>query len=558
MDTNSKKRRHENDGLKSNNVTGDVAKKKANLLTLSDGATTSSSSTITGTTTTSTTDESFRSTLGVFTNGDIASVIFPFLDVRELYNLAFSNKTLLASLRHEHVVRSAVLHGGHAKTTASSVCRLVEERKIFIPSPRRFLCMVNGKHCERKGCNGNLNVARPDYGLFMCWDCCQRWTKKVIRNKKWMPLLEEPRTAGASYGSGVYIFQLPYRDTTGDLAGPLLTMSDLGRQGTLKQILAKCDALDPHVSSIDEIVRTWKDSKEAAVTREQEREEVKKQKTKMADKNRQEKTRKIIESLSLLLEHKEWKEIALSHKWKDLKVYRDRKRVPMVSFKCGVVNSSMQSFLVAPSKANKKAIQAVADQITGTFDMIYAKHFHDFSFLSNDLPFERKIRLYCEVRYAGGQLLMTPNMDGYVVTKIEKGKLLEGLEYLIGRSAFCDIVGKAFLWDEVVVVEQHFLERAEKMARTLWEKERYRRRDPPQSYEENYQECVTIFPRLFAAAKEFLVYPAAVEATTGSNPYPLGVLQYIWSTESTFEPLLEGNFKDALKIILDIYSRSQW
>jgi hypothetical protein len=199
MNMYSRKRRNETDCV--NNVT-DVAKKKVKNPT----SCSTRRSTSTGTTS--------SSTLGVFTNADIASVIFPFLDVRELYNLAFSNKTLLASLRHEHVVRSALLHGGHAKTTATSVCRLVEKRKIFVPSPRRFLCMVNGKRCERKGCIGNLNVVRPDYGLFTCWDCCQWLTKKVIRNKKWMPLLEQPRTAGASYGSGIYILQFPYRDTT--------------------------------------------------------------------------------------------------------------------------------------------------------------------------------------------------------------------------------------------------------------------------------------------------------------------------------------------------------
>jgi hypothetical protein len=379
-------------------------------------------------------------------------------------------------------------------------------------------------------------------------------------NKKWMPLLEQPRLAGASYGSGVYAFQQPFWDTTGALAGPLLTMSDLGRQGTMEQILAKYDALDPHVSDVDEIVRTWKESKEAAVTREKEREEVKIQKTKMADKNRQEKTSKIIESLSLLLAHKEWKEIALSHKWKDLYVYRDRKRVPMVTFKCGVVNSSMNPFLVAPSKANKKAIQAVADQITVWFDMIYAKHFHDFSFLSNDLPFERKLRAYCEEHYSGGQLLMTPNMNGYVVTKIEKGDLLKGLESLISQPAFSNAVGQLILSEPScqAVVEQPFRKRAEKMARTLWNKYMYRNSDPPQSREESYQECVMTFPRLFAAAKDFLVCPAAIEATTGSDGYPSGILEFVWSTLPTFEPLLEGNYNDVLKVVIDIYQRSQW
>jgi hypothetical protein len=69
--------------------------------------------------------------------------------------------------------------------------------------------------------------------------------------------------------------------------------------------------------------------------------------------------------------------------------------------------------LIAPSKANKKAIEAVADQITGCFEMVYAKRFHDFSFLSNDMPFERKLRACCEERYSGGELLM----------KIEEGGL---------------------------------------------------------------------------------------------------------------------------------------
>jgi hypothetical protein len=551
MDMNSGKRRHESDCV--NNVT-DVAKKKANLTSLlSDGSMRSSS--ITGT---DATDGLFSSTLGVFTNGDIASVIFPFLDVRELYNLAYSNKTLLASLRHEHVVRSALLHGGHAKTTASSVCRLVEERKIFIPSPRRFLCMVNGKHCERKGCDGNLNVVRPDYGLFMCWDCCQRWTKKVIRNKKWMPLLEEPRTAGASYGSGVYIWQLPYRDTTGDLAGPVLTMSDLGRVDMVDEILQECDDLDPHLSSVDEIVRTWKESKEAAVTREKEREDAKKQKTKMADKNRREKTSKMIESLSLLLEYKEWKEFALSHYWQDLKVWRDRKRVPMVFFRCGVVNSSMHSFLIAPSKANRKGIQAVADQITRWFDMMYAKRFHDFSFLSNDLPFERKLRSYCEEHYSGGELLMTPKMNGYVVKKIEEGDLLEGLEYLMGRSEFCETVVQLILSEPSCLegVEQHFRIRAGKMVRTLWDK--CRNNDPPLPREQSYQECVIMFPQLFAAAKAFLECPAAVEATSDASRNPGNFLGRVWGMASTFDPLLEGNFNAVLEKVKKTPLQPMW
>jgi hypothetical protein len=52
----------------------------------------------------------------------------------------------------------------------------------------------------------------------------------------------------------------------------------------------------------------------------------------------------MIQSLSLLLEGKEWKEFALSHYWQDLKVWCDRKRVPLVFFRCGVVNTSNAFF----------------------------------------------------------------------------------------------------------------------------------------------------------------------------------------------------------------------
>jgi hypothetical protein len=315
-------------------------------------------------------------------------------------------------------------------------------------------------------------------------------------------------------------------------------MSDLGRLGKLEQILEGYDARDPHVSSVDDIVRTWEESKEAAVTREKEREDVKTQKTKMADKNRRDKTSKMIQSLSLLLEDKEWKEFALSYYWQDLKVWRDRKRVPLVFFRCGVVNSSMHFLLVAPSKANKKAIEAVADQITGCFDMIYAKRFHDFSFLSNDLPFESKLRAYCEERYSGGELLMTPKMNGYVVTKIEDDDLLEALVHLMGPSEFCDAVVQLILLEpSCQVVEEDFQIRAEKMVRTLWGTY-HNNSHPPRPHEQNYQECVITFPRLFAATKAFLECPAAIEATNDVGRHP----NKVWGMISTFEPLLEGDF----------------
>jgi hypothetical protein len=504
--------------------------------------------------------------LGVFINGDIASVIFPYLDVRELYNLAFSNKTLLATLRHKHVVRSALLHGGHAKTTASSICRLVEDRKIYIPSPRRFLCMVNGKHCERKGCKlkGNLNVARHDHGLFMCWGCCQMCTKRVTRNKKWAPLLENPRTAGASCGFGLdaYILHHAYRDTVGDLAGPIVAISDLERVDHLEQILQERDALDPHVSDAEEIVRTWKDSKEDAVTREKEREQAKKQKTTDADKSRREKTSKMLETLARFLENKEWKDFVLAHFWQDLNVLRDRKRVPMVVFKCGLVNLCMHPLLVAPSKASKKAIQQVADQITGWFDMIYAKKFHNFSFLSNDLPFERTLRAYCEERYSGGKLLTTAKLNAFVMIKIEQGDLLAGLEYLMGRSKFGETAVELILSESStpssssscqVTIEPEFRLRAATMLRTLWD-EHHSSPLAPLSHEQRYQECVEAFPRLFGAMQTFLECPATIKwrcdnSNLGGSSYCH--LHSVWRMPSTFEYLLKGDFNAVLEKVND-------
>jgi hypothetical protein len=191
----------------------------------------------------------------------------------------------------------------------------------------------------------------------------------------------------------------------------------------------------------------------------------------------------------------------------------------------------MHFLLVAPSKANKKAIEAVADQITGCIEMIYAKRFHNFSFLSNDLPFERKLRTYCEERYSSGELLMTPKMNGHVVTKIEEGV------HLMGPSEFCDTVVQLILLEPSCrVVEEVFRIRAEKMVRTLWGK--LYNYHPPRPHEQSYHECVTTFPPLFAATKDFLECPAAIEATSDASRHP----NTVWGMASTFEHLLEGNF----------------
>ena len=237
-------------------------------------------------------------------NGDVASDVFSFLDIRSLYNVTMTCRIAMRLLRHEHVVRSALMQGGHSKTSMERLMVLIENKCIWIPSPLRMLRLCNGKTCER--CfTGRVHLVSEHYGVFFCFrGCIQNFsTRGVAFNVKWAPfLVNQPRVAKCAYNTSAQIWIRPYSDLSGERCGPLVSMIEMERvirgQGSLERILKEKDMADMYEKSVSEIARVFKDTTEAACERIRERKQKKKQASLDANERRKEKVMDMVEYLA--------------------------------------------------------------------------------------------------------------------------------------------------------------------------------------------------------------------------------------------------------------------
>jgi len=196
-------------------------------------------------------DDGASTTTDLFSESLVTTAIFSYLGVRELLQLSVTSKFLRQHVSHEHVVRSALCRGGHAKTSVERIVKLVRDgsRTIWTPSPLRLLRLVNGKRCER--CNqGKVNLVSADFGFFLCSGrCLPKYSKKVARNRKWRPFLDHPRIAAAGSSSDCYIATGHYREqATNALVGPkfpMPTMQQVMRgEGTIEHYVQIFDNMD--------------------------------------------------------------------------------------------------------------------------------------------------------------------------------------------------------------------------------------------------------------------------------------------------------------------------
>lgn len=223
------------------------------------------------------------STIDLFSNDLIATAVCSFLDVRELLHLSMCSKFISEQIRYEHVVVSALMHGGHAKTSMQNLVRLLrntkpgqqqqlQHRKIYVPSPLRMLRLMNGKRCEQCG-QARVSTVPEDFGVFFCSKCRFNsfYTKQVARNNNtWSPFLEHPRVAAAVQSARYCIFSHTYYDAAGDACGPLLTMADLKvivRGQTTDDLLRKLNEADKNGKHADAIVKVFDQTQKAAENR---------------------------------------------------------------------------------------------------------------------------------------------------------------------------------------------------------------------------------------------------------------------------------------------------
>ena len=111
---------------------------------------------------------------------DAFNIVMAFLHPRDLLHTAFTCKSLRDMVSTSMVIKSALVHGGHAKSTMEVLFALTSKHAMHIPSPLRLLRLVNGKVCEF--ClYDKVNHARPGIGVFACWACV---TSRTTRNNR--------------------------------------------------------------------------------------------------------------------------------------------------------------------------------------------------------------------------------------------------------------------------------------------------------------------------------------------------------------------------------------
>lgn len=486
-----------------------------------------------------------------FANLDVAAIVFSFLDIKSLLRLSLTNKTCLGLLQYEHVVRSALMQGGHAKKSMERLVRLIEQRCIWTPSPPRMLRLVNGKRCER--CNrGRVNLVSESFGVLFCFDGCikYRYTKNVARNNKWRPYLDHPRVAKAEYSSMAFLWTDPYTDTAGDRCGPLISKSEIDRrimpkEVTIPEILQEKDAEDKHANGVPEILKSFRETTDAAEKRREEIAFKKRQASKDANEKRKTKILNMIEMLSNELGEVPWKEVALSCRWVEI----GPEQRDLIFFRVAFVRECLEDFVRAPSKASKKKIQEKAKILKENFELLEEKHLLDFSFLSQSDPAEKALNEFCREHYPEYRLIQDPfQMNSNTLRDIRSGikTPMDVLRILMGND-FEKALAPAGVAASMVDIQESMREKATSLFRLLWKRERsiQRRLTVPACF----SACVEKFPRLYQNTLDFL--EATVSGAVAWEPSHRYLLSEIWSGHpQVVEPLLSRDYEAVVKIIL--------
>lgn len=120
---------------------------------------------------------------------DVVALVSDFLTPRDLYNTLFASKDVMASVRHNDIIRNALCNGNvNMKTTIENLYDLTMHGKIYLPSCERLTRLINAKRCEL--CNTNrIKQIRQGYGIAICFPCLLGNTSGNIYTSE---LLSEP------------------------------------------------------------------------------------------------------------------------------------------------------------------------------------------------------------------------------------------------------------------------------------------------------------------------------------------------------------------------------
>jgi len=354
----------------------------------------------------------------VVLNVDVFSIIMSWLAPREMLCLATCSKDMIELVKYEHVVNSSIVMEGRYQTSIQSMIKLLQEQKIFHPSPLRLLRIANGRRCEFPNCDAKVRVVRPSFGLFICRKCATRAgiTCAISQDefRTDLMLIQHHRTARGEHRGKIVLIMKPFFTSDDERAGPLVTRHDIDRlleqQCSIEEHVEGLVLQDNHV-----MMECILQQEGQSLARVQIDERTNMERTKEC---RLKKMRKIQEKLSQLknrLRHPIWKHFILRHSWFDKSGQQCDPETGVVckpEFDCKLLcgEKSLKRLVEYPSRTAVETMVEIGDRINRALTALSDAEFPDFSFLSDDCvgkPFEASLRAYVTSKYSIQNVIMS-------------------------------------------------------------------------------------------------------------------------------------------------------
>ena len=359
-------------------------------------------------------------------NEDALGLVMEFLGPRELYRMALTCKTLRSKVTTRLVVRSAIMHGGHAATTVTELYNLMKNKSIHVPSPLRLLRLVNGKRCE--WCNINkLNYVRPGFGVFLCRPClADQFTATielmVLVQFRYDRIFSAQTFAPLGNPSTIWSRRL---EQNGELCGPLVTLADIERMAQISTSEEDMVNKMPPEQDYKDFIQTYDDSLEQAKAAERYRLEKKARSRTEAAERRKKSSLQIVSKIKDLLDDPWW-QFALNSTETGL-----MGKNPCLKFESPICDELLKELMITPSKADKRLIKEIAANINRYLQSINERHLLDFSFLSVHDPFEAALKRHCLGKFPDlKSVVLSSCADRRFFEMLMDGQMLEATELL--------------------------------------------------------------------------------------------------------------------------------
>lgn len=299
---------------------------------------------------------------------DTIVVVFEFCSPRDLLTIASTSQELSRRVTYSHVLRSSLMRGGpFCKAFLETMFGLCRKGAIFVPSPMRLLRLLNTRRCEMQGCSTKTKSIETKLGLSLCSKCRSKsytiFDNNETRNAlESMEIVNKNRVASSKYGSFFSFFAMDYIQG-GEREGPIITGQTMDRLCSTRGDTTLAVALENYFSSIPIGSKTFFENYDEIL-------------------------------LESVVYHKSVEQKRVELLEKKMNINRDKFDVIKDSILNGLSDAPWSEHLPgslyfdtvtahlrkAPSKATKKGLQAIVNDILQKFDALFAFVKMDFLF----------------------------------------------------------------------------------------------------------------------------------------------------------------------------------